>query len=106
MRLSYLLTVAGTFLALCGLIIFLIVTGRDPALFLSTLPLVIAALGNLYKVNKVDHQTNGTNQALRTENAQLRSILSPSQASLVPVYTVSSTAPSVPTEPAQGQDLG
>lgn len=103
------IVLVGVFVALAGMVLFLIETDRDPALFLATLPLVIAAVGNLLKLNKVDHQTNGANLALRQTNSaqaveisQLRSALDPNTAALIPT-TIPATIATLNTVPAVGE---
>lgn len=66
------------FIVLLAIITLMIIFDKDPALVLVNLPVIIGSVGTLLgllfvsgKVDKVDHQTNGTLSALRSENAAL-----------------------------------
>jgi len=100
MKPSALLIFTGLTIALAALVVWLIVTDRDPTLFLTALPIIVAQVGLLLRTEKVVKQTNGTLSALRehaatkdAENQFLRSLLTPEQASQAPVtYAVSTPA--------------
>lgn len=89
------ITLAGTVVAVVGLIAWLIVTDRDPTLLIAALPTVIPLLANLFLSGKIDKQTNGANAELRETNTrqsieirQLRAQLTPKQNEAVPVVPV------------------
>jgi len=97
------MSLTGTFLAVLALVGFLLYTGRDITPLLIALPTIVAVLGTLYGVQKVQTQTNGANSELRqmnselhAENKQLRGLLPPEQAALVPIV--------IPPEPVHDGD--
>jgi len=75
MKLSTILTLSVTMVALALLVVFLIITDRDPALFLTALPIIVIQVTALFRQEKVVRQTNGTLSARDARIAQLESAL-------------------------------
>jgi hypothetical protein len=93
---------ASIVVGLAGLVVVLVVTGHDPAVLVSQLPLLAAVGASLFGLDKINKNTNGTltdlrnkNEALTAENAALRSVATPAQ-----ISQVAPIAPSVPVAPA------
>jgi len=98
MKLSLILGITGTFIAVVGLSAYLIATDRDPTLLITVMVAAVPALATLFGISKVQSQTNGTLSELRAElavekneNKVLRSLLTPEQAATVPIPDVTVT---------------
>lgn len=85
MKTPIIIGLSATLVSILTLVVYLIETGRDVTPLLVVLAAVIPSLTALFGVDKVQKQTNGTNTALRVENAQLRSQLPAYIATNVPV---------------------
>jgi hypothetical protein len=95
MKTPVLVTLAATIIAFGGLITFLVVTDRDPALLVTSVAIIIPTLGALFLTQKTVSQTNGTLSALRVENGLLRE-----ENATLRTYAPTEAGLAVPTTPA------
>ena len=79
MKTPVLITLAATIVAVGGLITFLIVTDRDPALLVTALVIAVPLIGNLFLTQKTVTQTNGNLSKLQDTIARQRAIMTPEQ---------------------------